>query len=128
MMAFHDAHKGVMDINIVRRERILEMILGCSPDSVVTVRSIAHWLATSAARAKRERFLCMDCDTTFHDRRMPEAFMVVTPFAAEIGPSIVTGICRRCADRDDAELLQAAFNAMRKLYPQATKVEAGRPV
>lgn len=125
MTEFHAAHHGVMDLGVIRRERMLGMMLQDDPDSVIAIRSIAKWLFVMGRRGKQNRFLCMDCDTTFHERRMPEAFMVVTPFAAH-SHSIVTGICSRCANRDDAELLRAAFNAMRKLYPNATTIEAGR--
>jgi len=125
MMEFHAAHQGVMDIRVIRHRHIPGMLLDDSQDSTAVVQSIAQWLTTAAARAKRDRFLCMDCDMTFHSRRLPEAFMIVTPFAARTH-SMVTGICRRCADRDDAELLQAAISTMRKLYPNATEFEPGR--
>ena len=117
-----------MQVCVIRHTHMLNMLIDNNPDSIIAVRSIGHWLSEMGSRRKSERFLCMDCDTTFHDRWMPDAFMVVTPFAATSGHAIVTGICRLCANRDDAELRQVAFNSMRQLYPHATAYEPpGRP-
>jgi hypothetical protein len=56
---------------------------------------------------------------------MPDAFLVVTPFAAT-GHAIVTGICRRCARQDDAALSIAALNNLRTIYPDLTLCEPAR--
>jgi hypothetical protein len=62
----------------------------------------------------------------FHQRRMPDAFLVVTPFAATTGHAMVTGICQRCAKRDDTTLRTTAIRNLRAIYPDATWGDLGQ--
>jgi len=53
------------------------------------------------------------------------------PFAAEVPTSamsyaMVTGICGRCAERDDAALQNAVLKALRNMYPDVTLSAVGR--
>jgi hypothetical protein len=129
MEAFHKAHGGAMQCCIVRRAHVPYMLLAGATgdvDQLVALKSIQQWLDEMQRREKRERFLCLSCDTTFHARRLPDAFLVVTPFAATDGYAMVTGICRHCAIQDDAKLSQAAIRNMRVIYPDATIAEPGQ--
>jgi hypothetical protein len=61
-------------------------------------RGIGNWLGEMAKRSKPQRFLCLDCDITFHDRRKPETFAVTVPFVRDGGQTVTIGICRHCAE------------------------------
>ena len=94
--------------------------------SIVT-RSIAHWLTEMAKRPKPRRFLCLDCDTTFHARRMPEAFAMAIPLIADgEREAWTTGVCRHCMEKDLAVLLQKLVERMRAYYPDLTRIQGGQ--
>jgi hypothetical protein len=85
---------------------------------------LRNWIEEMQRRKKRNSFLCLDCDARFYEHRKPEAFLIVTPFAAT-SHALVTGICRRCADRDDAALQIVALKTLRKsIYPDLS-ISAG---
>jgi hypothetical protein len=129
MNEFHDAHGGVMQACIVRREHVPLMLASAvagNTDNHVILYGLETWVREAERRKKSDRMLCLDCDITFHPRRMPDAFLVVIPFAATTGHAMVTGICRRCADRDDAALSTAALGNLRSIYPDATFAQAGQ--
>ena len=93
----------------------------------IVIQSIGHWLAEMARREKPQRFMCLDCDTTFHARRMPEAFGMAVPLIAEEGrPAWTTGTCRRCAEKEHAALLQTLMERMRAYYPDLTIIQSGQ--
>jgi hypothetical protein len=79
-------------------------------------------------RPKPQRFLCLDCDTSFHARRMPEAFAVTLPFMrdGEQVQAIMTGICRRCAEKENGALLQKFVERLRAYYPDLTVLKSGQ--
>jgi hypothetical protein len=128
MAEFHTAHRGVMQADIVRRAHVPSMLAAAAAgnlDYLTVLLSIQAWIDDVGRRNKRKRSLCLSCDATFHARNMPDAFLVVTPFAAT-GHAIVTGICRRCARQDDAALSIAALNNLRTIYPDLTLCEPAR--
>jgi hypothetical protein len=128
MDAFHKAHGGVMQINVVRQEHsffFMQRALAGSAEDEAVVIAINDWMIEAPKRGKHERLLCANCETTFHARRLPAAMVVVMPFA-NISHAIATGICRRCADCDDEALAAIAVNNMRRLYPDAYVKEFGQ--
>ena len=85
-----------MEVVIVTANDMSALMGRDGEQAALVFRSIAKWLAEMHRRPKPQRFLCLDCDTAFHARRMPEAFAVTLPFALEEGSQAVTvGICRR---------------------------------
>ena len=91
-------------------------------------RVIAKWLVEMSKRLIPRRFLCLDCDVTFHARRLPEAFAVTTRFVpdGERVQTVVTGICRRCVEKGNDALLQKYVERLRPYYPDLTIVEHGQ--
>jgi hypothetical protein len=117
---FHKAHQGVMQACLVRRGTALTSI-ACDP--LVVLR--AKWLKDAESRNKRNSFVCLGCDAEFYGHRKPAAFLIVTPFAAPAPTyAVVLGICRRCAEGDDAALQSASLVALRALYPDL-RISAG---
>jgi hypothetical protein len=120
--------RNIMEIVIVTADDIMSMLRGRDEEQVaMVIRSIAKWLAEMHKRPKPQRFLCLDCDTTFHDRRMPEAFAVTLPFAIEEGSqAVTTGICRRCVDKEAEALTQTFAERLRAYYyPDLTIIQRG---
>ena len=76
-------------------------------------------------RPKPERFLCLDCETSFHDRRRPGAFAVAVPLVGDSQQAWTIGICKRCADKGDAALLQKFMERLRAYYPDLTDIGGG---
>jgi hypothetical protein len=131
MNAFHAAHRGAVQACIIHRTDVLALLLAAAAGNVdarIITDSIETWMRDAQHRDKANRFLCLDCETTFHQRRIPDAFLVVTPFATLSGHAIGTGICRRCANRDDDQLMAKAIDGVHKIYPDATIVEPGQLV
>jgi hypothetical protein len=129
MEEFHNAHRGVMQARIIRRDDLLALFLAAAAGvlndaDLLVLRSLAAWLKNAERRKKRNSFLCLDCDAGFYEHQKPEAFLIVTPFAAT-SHAMVTGICRRCANCDDAALQSVIVKALRKrMYPDLT-ISAG---
>lgn len=129
MKAFHTSHGGAMQICIVRREDapfLLQEALEGDMEYRVILESITNWMRAADRRKKNERFLCLDCNVDFHRHERPDAFLIVTPFAAKTTHAMVTGICQRCAARDNAALSTAALSNLRVIYPDATFAKSGQ--
>ena len=123
MKAFHDSHHGAMQVCIVRHEHVPSLIAAAITGDVevrVVLDSLQKWRKEARQRGGNRRLLCLDCETSFSDAKMPTAFLVVTPFAKISGHVMVTGICDRCASRDDDALSIAAVKRLRKIYPDLT--------
>ena len=120
--------KNVMEAIIVNRNDIVTPLRGREKEQVtIVLRSVANWLADMRRRPKPQRFLCLDCDTTFHARRMPEAFAVTLPLMPEEGhQAAATGICRRCAEKDSGALIQKFVERLRAYYPDLTIIQGGQ--
>jgi hypothetical protein len=129
MQAFHDSHRGMLQVRVLRREHMPDLFLfaAVDPDGMVVLETISQWLREMERRAKANRFLCMSCETTFHVHRLPDAFMVAMSFAesGDNAHTMITGICRRCASQSDDAVMAAAVNAVRKIYPSAYVSEPG---
>ena len=68
--------QNVMEVVIVTAND-MSALSGRDGEQVALVfRSIGNWLAKMHKRSKPQRFMCLDCDTEFHVRRMPEAFAI----------------------------------------------------
>jgi hypothetical protein len=92
--------QNVMEAVIVDHPLGLPPSLRDDDHVLIVMRSIGHWLAEMAKRPKPQRFLCLDCDTTFHARRMPEAFGMAVPLMADKGRQAwTTGIAAAARKR-----------------------------
>jgi hypothetical protein len=119
--------QNVMHAVIVDERLMLPRTMRSNEQMQVVLQSIGHWLREMAERAKPERFLCLDCDTTFHARRMPDAFAMAIPVIPEKGKQAwITGVCWRCADKGDAALLENLVARMRAYYPDLTIIQSGQ--
>jgi hypothetical protein len=118
--------QNVMEVVIVT-ENDVSALKGRAGEQVVLVfRSIAKWMAKMRKRPKLQRFQCLDCDTAFHDHKVPEAFAVTLPFAPEEDKQAVTvGICRRCVEKEDEALIRTFVERLRA-YPDLTIIQGGR--
>jgi hypothetical protein len=70
---------------------------------------------------RSEASLCLDCDTSFVDGVLPEAFAVVTPFAAS-GHALVSGICNACVARCGDDLMAATAQRWRIIWPDLRRI------
>jgi len=87
--------------------------------------SLALIERTISAMAKNPiECVCLDCKTLMDDKsRVPRAFAVCIPMFPKAGSEAVSAaICESCVDRLD--LKDRMFEALRKLCPSATLVEA----
>jgi hypothetical protein len=97
--------------------------------TIAICRSVAKWLVEMTKRSEPQRFLCLDCDTSFHARRMPEAFAVTLPFLRDgerSAAAALAGICRHCAEKGNGALLQKFVERLRVYYPDLTIIESGQ--
>ena len=118
--------RNVMEAVIVTANDMSALRGRDGDQAALVIRSIAKWLAEMHKRPKPQRLLCLDCDTTFHDRRLPEAFAVTLPFTLEEDSQAVTvGICRRCAEKEAAVLMQTFVERLRPHYPDLTIIQGG---
>jgi hypothetical protein len=119
--------QNVVHVVIVDERLMLPSTMRSDEQMQVVLQSIGYWLREMAGRAKPERFLCLDCDTTFHAHRMPEAFAMVVPVIPEKGDRTwTTGVCWRCADKGDVALLDKLVEQMRADYPDLTVIQSGQ--
>jgi hypothetical protein len=81
------------------------------------IRSIVNWRNKMLERPKPERFLCLDCETAFHDRRRPKAFAVAVSLLGNGRQAWTIGICKHCVDKGDAALLQKVRGAVADVLP-----------
>jgi hypothetical protein len=57
---------------------------------------------------------------------MPDAFAVSIPFTLKADSQAVTvGICRRCAEKEAAALMQTFVERLRPHYPDLTTIQGG---
>jgi len=124
---FHQATKGAFQGTIVKREEFADlMIAGTNGDAtaVATVRSNRRLAQQRHHYERSEASLCLDCDTSFVDGVLPEAFAVVTPFAAS-GHALVSGICSACVARCGDDLMAATAQRWRIIWPDLRIIEGG---
>ena len=119
--------QNVMEVVIVTANDMSALRGRDGEQAALVFRSIGNWLAKMHKRSKPQRFMCLDCDTEFHARRMPEAFAVTLPFALDEDSQAVTvGVCRRCAEKETAALMQTFVERLRPHHPDLTIVQGGR--
>ena len=118
--------QNVMEVVIVTADDMSALMGRDVEQAALVFRSIAKWLAEMHRRPKPLRFMCLDCDTTFHARRMPEAFAVTLPFTpAEDSQAVAVGICRHCVEKEAATLMQTFVERLRPHYPDLTTIQSG---
>jgi hypothetical protein len=117
--------QNVMQAMIVDSNNLSLPTISDDAQALTIYRCIAAWLVDMAGREKRRRFLCLDCDAEFHDRRRPAAFAVSVPLMRGGGQAWATGICRHCAVKEDDKLLQKMVEHMRSYYPDLTFIQGG---
>ena len=116
----------VMEVVIVTANDMSALRGRDGEQAALIFRSIGNRLAKMHKRSKPQRFMCLDCNTEFHARRMPEAFAAALPFALDEDSQAVTvGICRRCAEKETAALMQTFVERLRPHYPDLTIVQGG---
>ena len=88
------------------------------------LRTIDEWL--KVVREGQQRPLCLACDHEFtvHNEQ-PFAFCFALPFYDDADQAIVTGICGNCAEKDDAELMEIAYQGFKELGLANRKLETG---
>jgi hypothetical protein len=69
--------------------------------------------------------LCLACDHEFTPTDTPLAFCFTLPFYDEADKAIVTGICEKCSLKDDAELLEIAYQGFKKLGLADRRLQTG---
>jgi hypothetical protein len=82
---------------------------GSLPDGL-SYAAIAQWFAAVAAGTLDP--LCLGCDR--HPGASPGAFSILAPHADHPEALSVTGVCRSCADRSDADLVALALTVMKR--------------
>ena len=92
-----------------------------------TCAAIAQWAAAVATGDLDP--LCLGCD--HHPGVRPAAFSILAPHADHPDALSVTGVCRSCADRSDADLVALALAIMKRDVfhdlrpPQSVHLHAG---
>jgi hypothetical protein len=107
--------KFVGDIAIIRGQALaLDPATFVSEEGRRVVRAIARWLRMSAESPAGREPLCLACDRSFSATSMPDDFACVGLQAAAGGGHLcLTGICERCSQKPDEELLDIAFRNFR---------------
>jgi len=111
---------GAFQTTIIRPEHKLYLVLAGEGRYLNT---IDEWL-----KVLREgsRPLCLACDHEFIWPEQPFAFSFATPFIdAGVTKAIVTGICKKCSQKDDAELLEIAYQGFREMGLANRRLETG---
>jgi hypothetical protein len=100
----------VSDAMLVRRETFTPEKLSTEEGETVG-RVIAKWLNLSAKATPGTGSLCLDCETEFSATQLPNSF-VIFGLQKAIGKAdhhmTLVGVCARCAQRTDDELLDSA--------------------
>jgi len=91
--------------SIIHRAHVPAMMTAAMSGDVgaaTLVRAINQWLADAGRTKLGKGPLCLDCNVEFGPGtgEVPIAFAVLTPFAAEKGHLVVTGICRACSAKE----------------------------
>jgi hypothetical protein len=109
---------GAIETAIIRREHALAGMV-----EERKLRTIAEWF--KAVRGGHP--LCLACEHEFIAGEDVTAFSFAIPFIDddETTQAIVTGICESCAGKDDAELLEIAYQGFKEMGMVNRKIERG---
>jgi hypothetical protein len=118
---------GMQRAFLVRRKDIEQLALGgLLGNAVPMALSLALATAIKSIKAKqgtRDTVLCQLCDHAFvHD--LPAAFFIWLPGGkTDSGlahkSSVACGLCKRCARKNDRQLMSAMKTASKKLWPDS---------
>jgi hypothetical protein len=111
---------GAFEMTIIRPEHIPALILAGEERYLKT---IAEWF--KAVRGRHLHPLCLACDHEFTSAATPPAFCFALPFYDEADQAILTGICEKCSLKDDAALLEIAYQGFKELGMANRKLEPG---
>jgi hypothetical protein len=120
----HD-HRGAVQVCLIRQATVFNTMLAGStaPDLVALVRGIAEFLTQIDASAKGRGPLCLACETEFSANETPADFLLTVPMMADWSKTnaamMLTGICARCCQHTDEQLLAVAMKLTRGLWPDA---------
>jgi hypothetical protein len=82
---------------------------------------VAKYLGEIAHATPGRGSLCLACDTEFSTRaERPRDFVVVVPSMVKFGElrnAMATGVCTRCSQRSDEDLVRIGLESMRKIWP-----------
>jgi hypothetical protein len=128
MMEFHregwkDGGQGVFQLGIIRQKDVLPMIFSGDLRFLKIIREWFEYVAEG------RRPLCLACEWEFGpqtEQPTVPAFCFMLPFDDEKATrATVTGICERCAEREDRELTGVAYEQLRKMGFAKRKFEIG---
>jgi hypothetical protein len=124
MREFHRQTKkggGAFEATIIRPEYQLAMIEAGKGHYLET---IAQWV--KVVRDGDKRPLCLACEHEFRRRERVPAFCFTIPFCNEpTKKALLTGICGKCSEKDDAELLEIAYRGFKEMGLAQRKLEPG---
>ena len=109
----HASGGGAFQTSIVRKGEALHP---------VEVQALAQWF--DMVRAAPRFPLCLGCEHEFGSDAEPDAFCITTAFCDKPGHVVVTAICDRCAEKDNGELMEIAYQGFRKMGLAKRKLEA----
>jgi hypothetical protein len=123
MREFHQQTRqggGAFEATIIRAGHAVALILSGEERYLKT---IGEWF--KVVRGGHQRPLCLACDHEFAQEEMPLAFCFAIPVSDQADKAIVTGVCERCGQKDDAELLEIAYRGFKDLGLANRKLETG---
>jgi hypothetical protein len=80
------------------------------------VSLLRTWLDEARRRDQRSSFMCVGCDVEFFGSRLPEALLIVLPYADVMRHTMTLGICKRCSIRGPAAVFGAIQKVLRRSW------------
>ena len=102
---FHEQALGAFTVEVIRPAQLLTT----RPELAVPLTF--GWYAQALAHPVAP--LCLDCDTELRPPTAPGAWLLVSGAVEATGSGLITGVCKACAARDDAELLRIGLEPRR---------------
>jgi hypothetical protein len=110
---------GAFEMWIIRPEHKLTLLHAGEERCLETIDKWLKLLRDGASP------LCLACEHTFTAPEQPFAFCFSVPFYNEATQAILTGICEKCARKDDAELIEIAYQGFKEFGLANRKLEHG---
>jgi hypothetical protein len=111
---------GAFEVMIVRPEHKLKLLLAGEGRCLEV---IDNWL--EVLRSGQQRPLCLACDHGFIAPEQPFAFCLSFPFYEDATTAIATGICEKCSEKGDAELIEIAYQGFKEFGLANRRLEHG---
>jgi len=126
MKRFHQETQeglGGFAVAVVRAKDLPSIARSKERDAIAITKTVVKWKAMIATGTWQ---LCLACDYEFRAPRFARAFVFMQAICEEPTMAMIVGVCEECSKKDDAELLEIAYQGCREMGLAKSKMDVGR--